>query len=142
MPVALDRGAMLRDFAITLPSGARRLLSDFRGRRLLVLVFAGDSDAATESLLSDLAADPAELDYQEALVVAIGHNHPHGFATAAESPRDFYSAEQAGQPSAAVFITDRYGEICFAARAARNENLPTAAEVFSWLDFINRQCPE
>ena len=133
---------MLRDFAITLPSGARRLLSDFRGRRLLVLIFAGESDAATEALLSDLAAAPAELEYQEALVVAIGHNNPHGFATAAEAPRDFYSAELSGRPVPAVFITDRYGEICFAARAACKENLPTAAEVFSWLDFINRQCPE
>ena len=135
MSFVLDRGAMLRDFPVTMPSGAPRLLSDFRGRRLLVLVF--DGTPAADALLAGLAANPAELDYHETQVIAIAADS-HGFPTAPGAPRAFYGAEN----NAAVFITDRYGEIFHAARAARGEALPTADEVFNWLDFINRQCPE
>jgi hypothetical protein len=39
-------------------------------------------------------------------------------------------------------VSDRYGEIFFAAHSGRGESLPSAAELLDWVRFINSQCPE
>jgi hypothetical protein len=37
---------------------------------------------------------------------------------------------------------DRFAEVFGAYRSRDGQSLPTTAEVLSWLEFINSQCPE
>ena len=130
---------MVRDFAIV-GGGTRKWISDYRGRRSLVLVFTGEPQRPISRLLSELAAEAAELEFLEAQVVVIGRGAAHGFVSAAEDTpelRKRYGAEQG-----AVLVTDRYGEILYAARATQGEKLPQAREVLGWLEFALAQCPE
>jgi len=121
MPDVLIRGALLRDIPARTLDGREVLLSDFRGRRNIVLIFP---DEDVQQVLDELRKESA-LAAEETVVLA-------GTSDAA---RDVY-----GAPSSAIFITDRYGEIFFSAR--HPEPLPDAAEVLKWLEFINSQCPE
>lgn len=138
MSAVLQRGEMVRDFAVRV-GGAQKWISDYRGRRNLVLVFAGESREQVTALLDGLARERSELDYWEAQVVVIGNGGEDRFAVAAEESSELrarYGAERA----AAVVITDRYGEIMFAAR--EGDPWPSAAEVIGWLEYIVAQCPE
>jgi hypothetical protein len=125
----LDRGMLLRDLPATTLARESVRVSDFRGRRNLVLVFSGD-DREEAPLLVALRAAQADLQEEEAVVL---------IANAAGELREIYGAiSPQGHPLAAVFITDRYGEIFFAARGT----LPDVPAVLDWLRFINAQCPE
>ncbi len=120
MVPALIRGTVLRDTPALL-DGREVAVSDFRGRRNIVLIFPG---AATVALLEQLSFRSEEIASEEAVVLR-----------ASDAVREAYQA-----PGSAVFIADRYGEIFFSARSP--EPLPDAAEVLKWLEFINAQCPE
>lgn len=43
---------------------------------------------------------------------------------------------------AAVYVTDRFGEVFAAYRTSDCQTLPTVADILKWLEFINAQCPE
>ncbi len=121
MAVALERGALLRDIPARTLDGLDVHVGDFRGRRNIVLVFAG---AESSILLEQLDSRSGELATEEATVLI-----------ASKQARDLYQA-----PASAIFISDRYGEIFFSARDP--EPIPDAREVLKWLEFINAQCPE
>lgn len=130
----LERGMMLRDISATTLEGVPAWLSDFRGRRNLVLIFAG-TNGEEGRLLSELRQSREELREEEAVVAILSDADPES--------RAWYGALTAGgAPHAALYITDRYGEIYFAAHPERGQPLPSAAEVLDWLRFINSQCPE
>jgi hypothetical protein len=130
----LERGMMLRDLTAPTLDGERVQLSDLRGRRNLVLIFAG-TNGEEQRLLSELRESRAELREEEAVAAVIADND--------RESRSWYGALAAdGTPRAALYITDRYGEIYFAAHPERGLSLPSAAEVLDWLRFINSQCPE
>ena len=112
---------VLRDVPVLTLDGRNVSLSDFRGSRNIVLLFAGGE---ADLLLTDLRRRTDELRAEEAIVLL-----------APDSARELYDA-----PASAVFLADRYGEIFFSAR--HPEPLPVAAEVLKWLEFINAQCPE
>jgi len=42
----------------------------------------------------------------------------------------------------AVFVTDRFGEVFAAYKAGQGRSLPGVEEILSWIEFINKQCPE
>lgn len=121
MAVAFERGALLRDIPARTLDGRDVQLSDFRGRRNIVLVFRGTE---TARLFEQLRSGSYELATEEAAVLI-----------AWDEARDLYNA-----PGSAIFIADRYGEIFFSAR--HPEPIPDASEVLKWLEFINAQCPE
>lgn len=123
MAETLVRGELLRDIPVQTAGGQQARLSDFRGRRNIVLFFPGDVSRAP-SVISEVASHP-DLGYEEAVVL---------IASDAEA-RALYSA-----PKSALFIADRYGEIFFSVR--HPDPLPDASEVLKWLEFINHQCPE
>jgi hypothetical protein len=130
----LDRGMLLRDIPIVTLDGAPAWLSDFRGRRNVVLIFAG-TDAEEARLISELRECKDAVREEEA-VAAI-------FTGADAAIRGCYGAlDERDTPAAALYISDRYGEIFFAAHVRRGQPLPSAAEVLEWLRFINSQCPE
>jgi hypothetical protein len=115
------RGALLRDISARTLNGEDVSISDFRGRRDLVLIFPGPD---ADRLVQALRGHTDDVRSEEAVVLI-----------APDSARELYAA-----PSSAVFLTDRFGEIFFSAR--HPEALPDAAEVLRWLEFINAQCPE
>ena len=125
---------LLRDIAATTLEGIAVHLSDFRGRRNLVLIFAG-TDAEESRLLQELRHTPAVLQEEESVVVTV--------ADPDRAIRSWYGAlAPDGTPAAALYVADRYGEIFFSAHPGRGRALPSAAEVLDWLRFINSQCPE
>ena len=125
---------MLRDLKAPSLDGPPVQLSDLRGRRNLVLIFAG-TDGAEWRLIAELRQAAGELREEEATAVIV--------ADAGAESRAWYGAlAPDGVPGAALYISDRYGEIYFAAHPERGQPLPSAAEVLDWLRFINSQCPE
>jgi hypothetical protein len=117
--IELTRGAMLRDITVTAGEGRRVQVSDFRGRRNLVLIF----EPAPE-LLAELARAADELREEEAVVLRV-------------PAEDNDARERYGISRSAVFISDRYGEIYFS-----GEQMPAFSDIMDWLRFINSQCTE
>lgn len=125
---------MLRDIPVTTLEGVPAWASDFRGRRNLVLIFAG-TNGEDWRLLSELRDARDELREEESAICVVAEAEPE-----TRAPYGALAAD--GSPRAALYITDRYGEIYFAAHPERGQALPSAAEVLDWLRFINSQCPE
>ena len=122
MAQPIIRGMLLRDITARTVEGANVQVSDFRGRRNIVLIFPGQQEPT--DLIRNLTSRP-DLAGEEAVVLT----------ACDDNARTLYDA-----PNSAMFITDRYGEIFFSAR--HPDPLPDAAEVLKWLEFINSQCPE
>jgi len=151
-----EKGRLFPDLELTMPSGRQVRLSACRGRSNLVLLFTGDPGAVTE-LLSELAKSYEQIKSQEAKIIAVaqcssaecgrierqlklpfpvfsdedGHIH-----------REVGASDRPGHPSAAAYVTDRYGEIFGVYRTRDAQALPGAAEILNWLEFIYVQCPE
>ncbi len=130
----LERGMLVHDLPAQTLDGGPVHASDFRGRRNLVLIFPGVT--AEESLLvRELRQQAADLQEEEAVALL-----------AADVPAEllgYYGAiSNRGERRPALYITDRYGEIYYAAHGESGGTLPSAAEVLDWLRFINSQCPE
>jgi peroxiredoxin len=56
--------------------------------------------------------------------------------------RTLGAIDAAGEPLPMVFVTDRFGEIFAIFKIDQHKSILSAEEVLSWLEFINRQCPE
>jgi hypothetical protein len=141
VPPALEKGSFIPDVELFLPEGRRQLLSQFRGRSNLVIVFIADNERI-RALLADLAAQAKEIKNNEGKVLVIGAvkqlsaDQPSTFATAVvpKLPEMLVGAQ--------VIITDRFGEIFVAFPRANKPSVPVADEVLRWLEFINQQCEE
>lgn len=150
------RGTRLPDLALSAISGETLQLSECRGRRNLALILAGDSWAAARlELLPDLARSYAEITAQEAQVLAVvADAREQARSLAAQFPypllldpesrahRALAGFDADGRPAPAVYVTDRYGEVFAAFRAAEGRPLPDAGEILKWLEFVNIQCEE
>ncbi len=151
-----SKGHRLREFELR--SAAARVihLSDYRHRANLVLI-ASDHRSETLKLLSDIAARYSEIKNEEAeVLVIIRMSRPE----AAEVKnrlrlpcpvladddgavhRQLGALDSQGGDFAAVYVTDRFGEVFGAYRTSAGQPLPSIAEILSWLEFINAQCPE
>ncbi len=150
------RGDVIRDFELISSQGHPVLLSEYRGRRNLVLVLAGNSDSAN-SLLSELVQYQPQLAGNEARALAVvpgtrerayqlKHALHLNFVLLADEDRRVHlsmgTADQAGHVLPAVFVTDRFGEVFAAFKTAQGMALPAVAEIVGWLEFINQLCPE
>jgi len=151
-----SKGRRLGDFELVSSEGERVMFSDYRGRRNLVLIFADDSEEC-RNLLSMLAGRYQDFRDQEVEVLAIVHlssvqaqemkqrsgapypvlTDPGGSIHQSVGARDTQ-----GKDAAAVYVTDRFGEIFAIYRTVEGAPLPSVAEILSWLEFINAQCPE
>lgn len=151
-----SKGYLLRDFALTSAMGRSIRLSDYRGRSNLVLIFAGGGSGST-SLLSDVASQYTQIRNEEAEVLAVvwrtqelaksTRQQMHlAYPVLADEDgrvhREFGAIDAQGQASAAVYITDRFGEVFGSYRKRDGQNSPTTEEILSWLEFVNSQCPE
>ena len=52
------------------------------------------------------------------------------------------AADSQGREFAAVYVTDRFGEVFGAYRTRDGQPLPRLADIVSLLEFIGIQCPE
>ena len=151
-----SEGHLLRDFALISPLGVRIHLSDYRGRSNLVLLVT-DNESASARLMSDLAREYAEIRNHEAEVLAVEWLSPEQATQEKQQMRLPYpllvdedgrfhrevgATDAHGQSSAAVYVTDRFGEVFGSYRTRDGQNLSTAEEILNWLEFVNSQCPE
>jgi peroxiredoxin len=131
-------------------------LSDYRGRANLVLI-ASDQRSETLKLLSDVAARYSEIHNEDAEVLVIIHGSS---LLAAEVKnrlkltcpvladdegrihRQLGALDSQGVDLAAVYVTDRFGEVFGAYRTSGGRPLPGIADILNWLEFVNAQCPE
>lgn len=149
-------GRRFPDLLLTTASGRRVQLSDYRGRSNLVLVFT-DDQRATAELLSEMARSYDQFKSEEAEIIAVAQCSEHECAQIEEQlklpfavlsdedgriHREVGASDQRGHAAAAAYVTDRYGEVFAACRTRDGQVLPGAAEILSWLEFINIQCPE
>jgi peroxiredoxin len=152
----LSPGQLIPEFSLPASNAEIVRISDFRGRRSLVLVFAGTGDRRCFDLLRELATYPSDIEYNEAKIVLIlaraaSDNDVFEQTAAARFTllldedggvhRRFGAATNNGT-EAAVYITDRYGEIYAAYRTSDGTPLPDADSVLKSLAHLLAECPE
>jgi peroxiredoxin len=148
-------GYLLRDFTLMSALGHPVQLSAYRGRSSLVLICA-DERAETVQLLLDLASQYKQIQNEEAEVLVVTGSP----AEAAEKQEQFNlpypiladdngrihhelgAADSQGREFAAVYVTDRFGEVFGAYRTRDGQSLPRLADIVNLLEFIGIQCPE
>lgn len=153
-----SKGRILPDFALPAASSGREVhASDFRGRANLVVI-ADDGRSETANLVSDAVRKYGEMKNQEAEVLVIVGPPQSTAAVRQESLKSLPGAllvdedgsvhrrlgavDAQGHDSAAIYVTDRYGEVFAVYRRSAGQSVPDIAEIMSWLEFINSQCPE
>ncbi len=141
---ALKRGHLLRDFAV--PGDG--LLSDFRTRSMLLLVFGEEQEIQPlQREIATRAEDLKDTDVRALIVVrGTGGSLRQDQATVVRDDGSVLSSltrQNSGQdPGWVVCLTDRFGEIFFAAVGARGDPLPALARLREWSDFAARSCEE
>lgn len=151
-----SKGCRFPNFELIAATGRSFRLSNYRGRFNLVLVFAGDG-RETAGLFSEMAGLHDKFKDQEAQIVTISQCSRQECAQIAKHlklpftvladpggriHRVVGASDQHGNAVAALYVTDRYGEVFGVYRTRDGQMLPGAAEILSWLEFINIQCPE
>ncbi len=148
-------GFMIRDFTLLFNRGENLLISSFRGRCNLIVVFPGYSDAM-RVFLEDVGRHDREFSKQDTTVVAVV---PHGpmeqGVLIANSSRILVlhdkthavyrlsgATDENGCLVPLVYLTDRFGEIVSAYVAPSHSIPPSVEEILSTLEFVNQQCPE
>lgn len=126
-------------------SGRTVRISDYRGRRNLVIAFLGKVQPGELALLRELAQRHDDFRREEAevlAVVAVGEIHqPLPFPLLLDQDRDAHRRAGAGEETA-IYVTDRWAEILVELRPASTGKFPRAGDLLEWVDFANRQCPE
>lgn len=151
-----SKGRQLHDFELTSALGVHIQLSDYRGRSNLVLIFADDQQS-TMTLLSDTASQYTQIKNEEAEVLAVVQLTREQAAETKQRlklpypvladedgriHREVGAVSLQGSVAAAVYVTDRFGEVFGLYRTRDGQALPKVAEILSWLEFVNSQCPE
>lgn len=143
----LNKGDRLLDLTLPEALGAVVRLSDFRGRRNLVLFWTHPAGCAPcESLLRELSDNLSQLQSEDAEVLAIVPGSPARTAELkarlAISFPLLVAAEEPTCGQVSMLVADRFGEIFAAARADEADQLLGGAQLAEELAFIQLQCPE
>ncbi|MFL5802658.1 MAG: redoxin domain-containing protein [Roseiflexaceae bacterium] len=152
MESILRRGQVVPTFTLPDSDGMPVRRTAYRDKRNLVLAFlpSAEDDGARaylRALADSYAAVRAETG--EVLMILRGdQSAAHKIKRDLELP--FPVLADAGGTATArflspaaragVFVTDRYGELYFAAPAADTASLPPVAQLCDWLVAIERQC--
>ncbi|MGQ9555116.1 MAG: peroxiredoxin family protein [Anaerolineae bacterium] len=150
---AIAPGQLTPYLVLPATDGSWLRLSDYRGRRNLVLVFAAVDCRPCRELLSSLAHEYTEFRQATAEVVAVvcgptwqaerlRHQLNLPFLVLADEDGQGHKAFGATGEKGAVYVSNRYGELYAIYHPAGEQPLPTAAELLEWLQFIEIQCPE
>ncbi len=151
-----SKGRLLHDFDLVSAAGQRIWLSDYRSRLNLVLIFADDR-AETSKLLFETARQHAQIREEQGEVLAVVQQsqeqaaqtkrelalpYPVLVDESGELHRQMGATNSRGPTAAAVYVTDRFGEVFGLYRTRDGQALPAVADILNWLEFINSQCPE
>lgn len=139
---------MLPQFTLRAREGPLVRVSDFRGRKNLVVIFPAGRQLP---LVSDLVKRESELEDENVVVLVVQPPSQCPQEGHADGSAQFrFLCDQDGEVSrrfgaentVAVYITDQYGEVYSASGAAEETALPDADEVLASLQHINAACPE
>ncbi len=151
-----SKGCRFPDFELMTTSGRSFRVSDYRGRSNLVLLLS-DNRNATAELLSEMARHYDKFKGQETEIIAIlqcskqecaqiQERSKLPFVVLADEDGRIHrlvgASDQKGNAAAALYVTDRYGEVFGVYRTRDGQTLPGTTDIRSWLEFINIQCPE
>lgn len=147
-------GEMMPDFTLASNKAKFIRISDYRGRRNLVLAFCGrgDSDAIREFLLQ-ASQDRSQFADEDAEVLAVVRgaedlpqyfwNLSFPFLEDAEGHAHYLAGLR--HPDAfstpVVYVVDRFGEIRHIFHPNETSNAAIAA-ILEWVRYINLECPE
>jgi peroxiredoxin len=152
MESILKRGQVVPSFTLPDSEGAPVRRTAYRDRRNLVLAFLPSAaDDGARAYLRALADGYTGIRAETGEVLAILRDDQRSIAAARrelELPFPLLSDADGATTArflppkahAGVFVTDRYGELYFAAPAADSATLPPIAELQEWLAAIDRQC--
>lgn len=157
MPESLV-GGIFPDVALFSTTGTRVRVSDYRGRRNLVLIFCEtgccESVRSLVCLVSELYS---EFLAEEAEVFVVVQGVDRGFESLEAGcvpalpvlldreghALELLSALGMGQDSfPVVCVVDRYGEVRYVYRAADSQGSCAARDILDWVRYINLECPE
>lgn len=147
-------GEMMPDCTLVSMNGKRIRVSDYRGRRNLVLIFcARDNSKEIRSFLRQVFEQRSEFEGQEVQMLVIvldadeksefllnlpfqvvrdEKGHAHDLAGVAGNEKDFRPV---------VYVVDRYGEIQHVWRDI-DASCANVATILDWVRYINLECPE
>lgn len=151
-----SKGKRLPEIELLSFTGQKFQLSDYRGRSNLVVLLT-DNQPKTQGLLTEIANKFREIQNADASVVAIRSaslgstrstqaslNFP--FQILSDPDRVVHqqlgATDEQNRDVAALYITDRFGEVFGIYRVRDGQPLPSVDEILNWLEFINAQCPE
>jgi peroxiredoxin len=148
-------GQVLPDFALPSLRYGMMGISDFRGRRSLIVVFLGDGCGNPgHTLLAELFRRYHEVRAEEAEVVAVvcatrreleATEWTYPFVVledeAGKVHERFGLDTTIGMAQPLVILTDRDGEICCTSRELPDLALGVTP-ILGWLEFVNSLCPE
>jgi hypothetical protein len=144
----------LPDFDFVTIGGGSKRLSDFKGRKNLVLILADGDD---EAILNEMARAYPAIRNLEAHAIAILKTSPANRLGADSSPRwpfdvsvdsagerhrAFGAENDQGASGLAIYVTDRWAEVVFACRTLQGDPAPSVADLLDWLTFVDHECPE
>ena len=149
-------GKLFPDATLVTPEGTSVSFDSYRPRWDLVVLMlgAGAIDETVTKLLTMLAGARAEIEAEGGKVLVVATNDPEREPGEWEWPfpllidsdavlhRRIGAVDRSGQPTVALYITDRYREIFTALRPDGAEWPVSSRDVLRWLDFVNIQCPE
>jgi peroxiredoxin len=147
------------EFELSSSTGQTFRTSDYRNRRSLILVFAGEYSRDTSyALLLDLAKHYSEIAGERAEVLVVVRGTPKDaaqikqrndlpFPVLADEDgqvhRNYGAMTSDGRSaSEAVYAAGRFGKVYLSSRASDGPPLPTANDILGSLHFIESQCPE
>jgi peroxiredoxin len=151
-------GEIMPDFSLVSTDGKRIRISDYHGRRHLILIFIGlgNSEMARE-LLRQLADRYSELASEDAQVLMIvqrgkgesknlGQGPGLSFPVLIDDDSRIHNMMGALKPeelrAPIVCIVDRYGEIRHEFHVESSRVVYAADTILDWVRYINLECPE
>jgi peroxiredoxin len=152
MESILKRGRVVPAFTLPDTTGVPVRRTAYRDKKNLILLFLPDAeDDAARTYLRALADSYEAIRAETGEVLAILRGAPSAIAEAKRELNlpfpllaDTSGTVTAGfllpAARAGVFVTDRYGELYFAAPSAHTTTLPPVAALLAWLEAIDRQC--
>jgi len=151
------RGHVLFDCSLPSTQGQQISFYDYRGRCNLIVVLAGNMEPEPKQFLAMLSQHYPEIQAQNAEVLLVlpcpraeakRIHEQESFPFVVLADGNLHAQEMGGgldsidNPSAAVYVTDCFLEVFAAWRTSAGDQFPAIAEVLSWLQHIESQCPE
>lgn len=140
-------GEMVPQFTLQGQDDRTVRVSDFRGKKNLVLIFAAGQKVP---LVRELAGRVEEVKDENTVVLVI-NSCPESLRAANSLSASIHGWNDPGARMSrrfgaefepAVYVTDQYGEIYSAHRSSEGALLPDADDVLASVRHINAACPE